>query len=302
VSAIAIAMKRQIQVALILAMSLGLGGGPDAIAGSSRSKSAKHSARTVSIEDNSRVQAWIHYFTQRDRERFQRFLSRGSRYKSLVQSILKKNGLPEEFYYLAMIESGYVTHARSHAHAVGIWQFIAATGKQYGLLQNGEVDERRDVVRATQAAALYLKDLYRTYRSWPLAMAAYNAGEGRINQAIQRAGTRNFWTLARRGFLPNETENYVPKFYAAALIGKNPTKYGLQISLQPELKFPKKMSVRGGTSLQVVAQRTGVSVEVLQSLNPHLRASRVPSSMKRYSLWVPKGTSTSASSARLAQE
>ena len=120
-----------------------------------------------------------------------------------------------------MIESGYSTGAKSWASAVGIWQFIRGTGKRYGLKINKYVDERKDPVRATRAAARYLASLYRVYQNWELAMSAYNAGEGRVLGAIMRGHTRDFWELSRKKLLPRETRNYVPKMMAAVKIGQN---------------------------------------------------------------------------------
>lgn len=151
----------------------------------------------IPVELNEHVQRWITYFTERDRERFQRFLNRGQLYRDVVENVLEENDLPAELYYLAMIESGFRTDAHSHASAVGVWQFIPGTARRYGLRIDRYVDERRDPIRATEAAAKYLRDLYNVFGSWHLAMAAYNAGEIRVLRAVFKGRTRNFWELIK---------------------------------------------------------------------------------------------------------
>lgn len=256
----------------------------------------------IPIEINENVMKWIHYFTVTDRERFHRFLQRGSAYKPLVQKILKENGVPTELYYLAMIESGYVTHARSSASAVGIWQFIRGTGLRYGLRQNRYVDERRDVVRATESAAKYLRNLHTAFQSWYLAMAGYNAGEGRILGAIMRGGSRDFWDLVEKKALPPETRNYVPKFLAAAIIGRNPAKYGFHDIHQPALPEREALKSPGGLSLAAISQATAIPLAELKTLNPQLLRSMTPPGRDPYPVWIPQGavTDLNAAQARLA--
>lgn len=178
------------------------------------------------ITINSAVEQWVDYFTGRGRPHFERYLERSELFIPYIKPILKQNGLPEDLVYLAMIESGFNNHARSHAKAVGPWQFISATGKRYGLSVNWWVDERRDTKKSTISAAQYLKDLYGMFQSWELAASAYNAGEAKIARAIRRYGTNDFWALARQKFFRPETRNYVPKLIAAALVAKNRTQFG----------------------------------------------------------------------------
>lgn len=175
---------------------------------------------------NSRVEFWVNYFTGRGRPHFEKYLERSEYFIPYIRPILKQAGLPEDLVYLAMIESGFNNHAKSHAKAVGPWQFISATGKRYGLMVNWWVDERRDTRKSTLAAVEYLRELYSMFNSWELAAAAYNAGESKIARGIRRYGTRDFWALARHRFLRQETRDYVPKIMAAAIVAKNRTQFG----------------------------------------------------------------------------
>jgi membrane-bound lytic murein transglycosylase D len=244
----------------------------------------------IPMELNSRVEEWITYFTERDRERFQRFLNRGEKYKAQVVEILRDYGVPTELYYLAMIESGFVTEAKSHASAVGIWQFIAGTGKRYGLERNNYLDERIDPLRATMAAAAYLKDLNRVFQSWYLAMAAYNAGEGRILQSIMKSNTRDFWELVKKSALPKETMNYVPKFLAAAIIGHNPGKFGFKIEKEGDLPELVQVAVPSPIKLSAISDVIGVPLDKLKEYNPHLRRSMTPPGKGEYEIWVPSSS------------
>src|SRR5262249_15323661 len=142
------------------------------------------------------------------------------------KAVLRENNLPEDLVFLAMIESGFTPVALSHARAVGLWQFIRSTGKLYGLKVDPWVDERRDPYKATLAAARHIQDLFEELRSWSLVAAGYTAGQRKVNTAIRRFKTRDFWELSKHHYLKSETRNYVPKMLAAALIAKNPENYG----------------------------------------------------------------------------
>lgn len=261
----------------------------DALSKSSAAVEAPEKEAPAAIHGdlNPEVQAWIKYFTVKDRERFQRFLNRGDQYREVVEATLKEHGLPPEFYYLAMIESGYRTDARSHARAVGVWQFISGTAERYGLRVDRFVDERRDPIRATVAAARYLKDLYNVFGSWHLAMSAYNAGEIRVLRAVFKGKSRDFWTLARKGVLPKETANYVPKFLAVIQIGENPAKYGFTIERPSD--FPKVVSFEAPGSLTIASMSkvSGVPLATLKRLNPNLLQGRTPAG-SGYDVWVPE--------------
>jgi membrane-bound lytic murein transglycosylase D len=248
-------------------------------------------ALKIPMELNARVEEWITFFSVKDRERFQRFLNRGEKYKAQIVEILRDNGVPTDLYYLAMIESGFVTEAKSSASAVGIWQFISGTGKRYGLEKNNYFDERVDPLRATMAAASYLKDLNRVFQSWYLAMAAYNAGEGRILQSIMKSDTRDFWEMVKQRSLPKETMDYVPKFLAAAIIGHNPSKFGFTIEKEGELPDLVQLAIPSPVQLSAVSDVIGIPVDLLKEYNPHLRKGMTPPGRAEYEIWVP---STSA--------
>lgn len=195
-----------------------------------RGVSLKNTEFDFPITLNSKVESWIDYFTGRGRKHFEKYLERSELFIPYIRPILKDQGLPEDLVYLAMIESGFNNHAKSHAKAVGPWQFISATGKRYGLGVNWWVDERRDTKKSTLAAAAYLKDLYKMFNSWELAAAGYNAGEMKIVKAIRRYGTQDFWAISRQSFLRPETRDYVPKIIAAALVAKNREQFGFKAS------------------------------------------------------------------------
>jgi len=176
---------------------------------------------------NDKVEHFITLFQTKGRATFAGWLQRSTRYLPMMHEVLRREGLPEELVYLAMIESGFRLHARSIASAVGPWQFMPATGRRYSLRIDQWVDERRDPVKATVAAAMYLKDLYGMFNGdWHLATAGYNAGENKIMRAMDKYDTSDFWELSKGSYLKRETKEYVPKLLAAAIIAKDPAKYG----------------------------------------------------------------------------
>ena len=244
-------------------------------------------SQKMPLEINDDVERWLDFFTAKDRSRFQRFLERGERYKGPIMALLREQGVPTEIYYQAMIESGFATGATSRAHAVGVWQFMKETGRRYGLRVDSYVDERRDPMRSTIAAALYMKDLYNVFQSWYLAIAAYNAGEGRIMNTIMRAKTRDFWTMVKMKVLPNETLNYIPKFLAATLIGHNPKQYGFEELAGEAPVQLVSVAVPSPVRLADIASLTGMTASVLAEYNPHLLRGITPPGVNTYRIWVP---------------
>ena len=244
--------------------------------------------KEIPFEFNQKVADWIQYFSQKDRERFQRFLDRGEPYREVIENILEENQVPADLYYLGMIESGFATHARSSARALGVWQFIRATGKQYGLASDSYVDERLDPIRATEAAAKLLRDLYRDFHSWPLAMAAYNAGPGRIRGAIRRAKTNDFWELVERKKLPRETMDYVPKFLAARYIGENPELFAFYINEEKKYPNVELVKVPSPIPFQSIEKTCGMPEGTLSFVNPHYLMNYTHPGRREDEIWVPE--------------
>lgn len=233
------------------------------------------------------VQKWLNYFQGKGREHMERYLSRSSRYERLMKRILRENQIPEDLIYIALIESGFSPRAISRSRAVGYWQFIRGTGKRYGLAIDTFVDERRDPVLATQAAADYFKGLYGEFNSWFLSMASYNVGEGRVRREMNRTKSRDFWTLAQRRRLPKETINYVPKFLAARLIAKNPEAYGFKdIPYEPPIEFETAWFEQS-INMKVLAEKLNVDYAELKRLNPKYRGEIAPLSTQKLELRLP---------------
>ncbi|MFL5785947.1 MAG: LysM peptidoglycan-binding domain-containing protein [Bacteriovoracaceae bacterium] len=242
-----------------------------------------------------RMQFWIEYFTQKQRDRFQRFINNGEEYRHHIEEIFVKAGLPKELYFVGLIESGYYLGARSHAAAVGPWQFIPGTGKRYGLSITKEIDERQDLFKASRAAAMYFKDLHNIFSSWELALAAYNAGEYGIIRRILRHGTRDFYVLSKNKQLPSETINYVPKVLAAMHIVNNAEKYGFTLPKKTARLFDhtELRAIKKNLPLHVIANKIDVDVSLLKKLNPELRGNRTPRFLAgTYYLRVPKSQYT----------
>ncbi len=231
----------------------------------------------IPTEINPSVEKWINYFQGRGRPHMERYLLRSTRYEALMKKVLRDNKLPEDLFYVALIESGFSSQAFSHASAVGYWQFIRGTGKRYKLKINQLVDERRDPVLSTQAAANYFKDLYKLTNSWYLSMASYNVGEGRILRVVRKYKTNDFWELSRnKRALPRETDDYVPKFIAAKLIAKNPDKYGFDgIDYMAPIEFDH-ITVNQPINLRVMAEKMNLNYEDFKALNPKFKGEIAP--------------------------
>lgn len=232
---------------------------------------------TIPIEINEKVEMWIKYFQGRGRVHMERYLARSTRYEALMKKVLRDNKLPEDLFYIALIESGFSSSARSHASAVGYWQFIRGTGKRYKLQINKMLDDRRDPILATQAAAEYFRDLYSIFNSWYLSMAAYNVGEGRVIRVVRKYKTKDFWELSRnRRALPAETDNYVPKYIAAKLIAKNPDKYGFEgIDYMTPIEFDH-ITLKEPVNLRQMAEKMNVNYEDFKDLNPKFKGEVAP--------------------------
>ena len=238
---------------------------------------------------NRQVQYYLDFFTGKHRRSFELWLSRSGRYLPMIQGHLRGAGLPEDLIYLAMIESGFNERAYSKASAVGVWQFIKSTGRNYGLVINSYVDERRDPIKSTQAAVSYLSDLYSEFGSWYLAVAGYNAGEGKIRRAIKKYGTTDFWEIAQGRYLKLETKRYVPKLIAAIIIAKDPTKYGFDnIVYAPPLAY-ETVEVPRWTSVKAVALACDLDPKELIRYNTELSKDFTPPDRASYLFKVPQG-------------
>lgn len=208
------------------------------------------------MEVNERVERWVRRFLGSERATFEEYLVREGLYGGMIRDRLRRRGMPEELIYLAMIESGFSPSATSPVSASGVWQFMGATARAYGLTVDAWVDERRDPVRATDAALDYLEALYEQFGSWHLAAAAYNAGPGRVNQALRRAGSVSggdealYWEIIEH--LPRETRQYVPKLLAAALLAEQPEHFGFEVEPDVPYLFDQVL-VPAGTSLTRLA-------------------------------------------------
>jgi len=240
----------------------------------------------IPIEWNERVENAIIYFQTAARKAFQNYLKRSGKYKELMQKIIREKGLPEDIVWLCLVESGFNPKAYSWARALGPWQFIAGTGKIYGLKRCWWYDERRDFVKSTYAACDYLKALYSMFNSWPLALAGYNGGEGNVEKAIKKHKTNDFWKLKMK----KQTMDYVPLFMAATIIAKDPERYGFDIEYDEPLRF-EEVAINKPLDLKKVAKALGTSSEAIFELNPELLRGVTPPNVRGYRLRVPMGTS-----------
>jgi membrane-bound lytic murein transglycosylase D len=243
--------------------------------------------------DHERVDFWVERFTTvpEMREKMEGFLERSGRYVPMLLEKLDERGMPRDLIYLAMIESGFEPQAYSHAHASGLWQFIAETGQRYGLAIDRAVDERNDPVRSTDAALDYLQMMYDRFDSWYLAAAGYNTGENRVARLMRETFGREqaesedeYYLIWPR--LPRETRDYVPLMIAAGRIGKEPAKYGFDhVVPNPPLEYHEVL-VTPATELNAIARAAGVPIEAIRELNPHFKLNRTPNN-RDYAVRLP---------------
>lgn len=244
-------------------------------------------ATSIEIPDHPTVFGALDLFSTDLKPKIQASLDRSTRYRAMIDAILDENELPRALAYLPVIESGYINSNISRVGAYGMWQFMPATAREYGLRVDWWVDERADPERSTRAAARYLKDLYTRFDDWPLALASYNAGPGRVSRSLATNDADNFWDLYSKAALPRETRGYVPTFFATLLIVSEPEAHGFQLC-EPleEVDDSVEVTVPGPVSLRFVAETAGVDETIIRDLNPMFRRGVTPPGT--VSLKVPK--------------
>ena len=252
-------------------------------------EAAKSVSHDLPLTVNDEVLSFLNFFqTPRGRAIVETGLSRAGRYREMISRVLREEGVPQDLIYLAQAESAFQPLALSRAGARGIWQFVAYRGQEYGLRHTWWIDERQDPEKATRAAAQHLRDLYKLFGDWYLAMAAYNCGPGNVQKAIERTGYADFWELYKRKVLPRETKNYVPIIIALTLIAKDAAHYNVQA--EPEAPVPTDIVKPGrAIDLRLVAETIDVNVETLRSLNPSLLRLATPDDPS-FELHLPQGT------------
>jgi len=245
------------------------------------------------------VKQFIGYFSRgRGRGTIEAGISRSVRYREMARRVFREEGVPTDLVWLAQVESGWNPYALSSASAKGLWQFVPSTGSRFGLSQNYWVDERSDPEKSTRAAARYLKWLSNRYHgNWELALAAYNAGEGSIDSAIARSGSRDFWHLHRSNYLPQETRNYVPAILAVVAIAKNAARYGLRVP--PPLPYHyQNHTIAKQTDLRLLAKKLKVDYGTLLEMNPELQRGVTPPG--KHVLRIPAAAVQRSATASLA--
>lgn len=247
----------------------------------------------IPVEMQPLVAQYIHFFQGGGRKWFRRWMGRSARYIPLMQPILEAKGLPRDTVYLSMIESGFNTQAKSWARAVGPWQFIPGTAKMFKLRDDFWIDERRDPIKSTHAAANYLSQLYANLGHWYLAWAGYNTGGGRVRRMVDTYHTTSFWELSEKKGFARETKHYVPKLIACALVAKHPEAFGFSLDeFQAEDPFEfDEVALTDSVDLEVIAQASGASLDDIQEFNPELKRWCTPPATEAepYLLRLPKG-------------
>ena len=244
----------------------------------------------MEIPLNARVLSYVELFTGRLKNYLQDGLKRGAQYLPMIHEVFRQEGLPSELAYVPLIESAFKPNAVSSAKAKGMWQFMRGTALENGLRHDWYIDERADPEKATRAAARYLKTLYGMFGDWPLALASYNGGPGRVQRAMKRSGHDSFWALSSSSrFLPQETRDYVPLIMAAVIVARNPAQYGLEVVEPAAVPVIERVTLSAPVDLRRMADWLGVPLEVIQDLNPELRRWTTPLRASEYELKVPEG-------------
>ena len=239
------------------------------------------------FEINDKIFSFIQYFTVRNREYTKMVLERKEIYFPLFEATLQKHDMPKEIEYLSIVESGLDPRIRSRVGAMGLWQFMPATGKMYGMNVNQDIDDRMDPELSTDAAAKYLKSLYRMFGNWEVALAAYNCGPGNVRKAIRRSGgKKTFWGIY--DYLPKETRSYVPQFQAFLYIFNNLEAHNFHLE-EPTYPFEyDKVRFERAFNLDKLAELTSICIKDLESLNPSVKNRNVPESHRSMEVKIPK--------------
>jgi membrane-bound lytic murein transglycosylase D len=241
---------------------------------------------SIPIILNDSVESNLEYFKTRGRAVFQIWLDRSARYLPVMKKIFREKNLPEDLVYVSMIESGFNPYAVSWCRAVGAWQFMSATGKLYGLKVDWWIDERKDLIKSTNAAAELLKDLHGHFGSWPLALASYNAGAGKVQRAVLRTRSDDFWDLRASRYIRKETKNYVPTWMAATIIAKNPEGYGFSVTAVDPFQYDEVV-IEESTDLRLIARCADCTYQDIKELNPEIKRWVTPPQYAKYTLRIP---------------
>jgi membrane-bound lytic murein transglycosylase D len=252
-------------------------------------KERRHLQFSREVVNHPKVRHFLNYYSNTGKASFQILLARSGKYMPMIAKVLNDEGLPEELGYLALLESQFIVNTTSRNGAVGLWQFVATTARQYGLRIDRWIDERRDPIKSTRAAAAYLKELHAYYGRWFLATAAYNAGQGTIDKALQQSGAKDFWSIRAKAKLSEETRNFVPKFVAIALIASDPAAYGLDaIRYEAPLNY-EEVELQEPMKFAALAEATETEESTLRDLNPALLRDSTPPGETGFRVNLPIG-------------
>ena len=245
------------------------------------------SSLAVTPQLDNIVKSYIKTYSVRRRDKTEKMLGKLVMYFPIFEKYLLENNMPSDIKYLSVVESALNPQATSRVGAAGLWQFMPATGKEYGLAQNSKVDERRDPHKSTKAAIKYLKRLHNKYQDWELALAAYNSGPGRVNRAIRRGQSKDFWKIKK--YLPKETRNYVPAFVAANYIVNNYHLHYLKPQYpEMDVQMTDYTKVYNSISFREISEITGTPLHLIQQLNPSFKQGIIPTSRNGHYLTLPK--------------
>lgn len=233
------------------------------------------------------VESYLKTYFLKNRDKAAKIIGRAVMYFPLFEEVLAEKGMPDALKYLAVTESALHPKAISRVGAGGLWQFMPATGRHYGLSVSSKVDDRFDPEKSTRAASEYLQKYHRKYGDWALAIASYNSGPGRVSRAIKRSRSKNFWKLKR--YLPRETRSYVPGFIAAAYLMKHHQEHGIQPQYPSlDMQLTESTMVVSNLSFYTIARVTGIALDVIRGLNPAYKEDEIPQSFRGYKLILPR--------------